>query len=87
MYFVLLPRSKPVNTALYLPHDSIVSRTRMFCIKVLVGPEIGNCDRSIDYLIDWLLFFFSGATAPIWALAYLNETLRFTSVFSILDSR
>jgi hypothetical protein len=26
------------------------------------------------------LFFF-GATAPIWALAYLHETLRFTSVF------
>jgi hypothetical protein len=28
------------------------------------------------------LFFFSfGATAPIWALAYLHETLRFTSVY------
>jgi hypothetical protein len=26
-------------------------------------------------------FFFFGATAPIWALAYLHETLRFTSVF------
>jgi hypothetical protein len=26
-------------------------------------------------------FFFLGATAPIWALAYLHETLRFTSVF------
>jgi hypothetical protein len=26
-------------------------------------------------------FFFSGATAPIWPLAYLHETLRFTSVF------
>jgi hypothetical protein len=26
-------------------------------------------------------FFFIGATAPIWALAYLHETLRFTSVF------
>jgi hypothetical protein len=32
-------------------------------------------------------FFFFGATAPIWALAYLHETLRFTSVFYILDSR
>jgi hypothetical protein len=30
----------------------------------------------------WNLTFFSfGATAPIWALAYLHETLRFTSVF------
>jgi hypothetical protein len=27
-----------------------------------------------------VLFFFA-ATAPIWALAYLHETLRFTSVF------
>jgi hypothetical protein len=26
-------------------------------------------------------FFSFGATAPIWALAYLHETLRFTSVF------
>jgi hypothetical protein len=36
----------------------------------------------------WFTFFFSfGATAPIWALAYLHETLRFTSVLSIFDSR
>jgi hypothetical protein len=27
------------------------------------------------------LFFPFGATAHIWALAYLHETLRFTSVF------
>jgi hypothetical protein len=27
------------------------------------------------------LFFPFGATAPIWALAYLHETLRFTSVY------
>jgi hypothetical protein len=27
------------------------------------------------------VFFFFGATAPVWALAYLHETLRFTSVF------
>jgi hypothetical protein len=27
------------------------------------------------------IFFFFGATAPICALAYLHETLRFTSVF------
>jgi hypothetical protein len=26
-------------------------------------------------------FFFFGATGPIWALAYLHETLCFTSVF------
>jgi hypothetical protein len=28
-----------------------------------------------------LKVFFFDATAPIWALAYLHETLRFTSVF------
>jgi hypothetical protein len=28
-----------------------------------------------------------GAIAPIGALAYLNETLRFTSVYYILDIR
>jgi hypothetical protein len=28
-------------------------------------------------------FFFFGATAPIWTLAYLHETLRFTSDFWI----
>jgi hypothetical protein len=33
-----------------------------------------------------LQFFFFGATTPIWALAYLHETLRFTSFFYILDS-
>jgi hypothetical protein len=27
------------------------------------------------------VFSSSGATAPIWALAYLHETLRFTSIF------
>jgi hypothetical protein len=27
------------------------------------------------------IFFSFGATAPIWALAYLHETLRFTSVY------
>jgi hypothetical protein len=26
------------------------------------------------------IFFSFGATAPVWALAYLHETLRFTSV-------
>jgi hypothetical protein len=35
----------------------------------------------IRYGWDMTLFFFFGATAPIWALAYLHETLRFTSVF------
>jgi hypothetical protein len=28
-----------------------------------------------------VIFFFFGVTAPIWALSYLHETLRFTSLF------
>jgi hypothetical protein len=36
----------------------------------------------------WSPYFFSfGATAPIWALAYLRETLSFASVYEILDIR
>jgi hypothetical protein len=35
----------------------------------------------INYLIQFkYTFFFFGATAPILSLAYLHETLRFTSV-------
>jgi hypothetical protein len=34
----------------------------------------------ISYFIPTHLFFL-GATAPIWALAYLSETLYFISVF------
>jgi hypothetical protein len=42
----------------------------------------------IDSFFYNLLFFFSyGATAPNGALVYLHETLRFTSVFLILDRR
>jgi hypothetical protein len=33
---------------------------------------------NIKYLLN---YFFFGATAPIRALAYLHETLRFVSVF------
>jgi hypothetical protein len=32
-------------------------------------------------IIKLFMFFIFGATAPIWALAYLHESLRFTSVF------
>jgi hypothetical protein len=35
----------------------------------------------LDGLVPFICSFFFGATAPIWALAYLHETLRFTSVF------
>jgi hypothetical protein len=29
----------------------------------------------------YVIFFSFGATAPIWALAYLHETHRFTSIY------
>jgi hypothetical protein len=36
----------------------------------------------ILHILTFYLFFYSfGATAHIWALAYLHETLRFTSVY------
>jgi hypothetical protein len=42
----------------------------------------------VRYLVDRSLlpgdtrhFFAFGATAPVWALAYLHETLRFTLVY------
>jgi hypothetical protein len=31
--------------------------------------------------LSYFIFFPPGAAAPIWALAYLHETLCFTSVF------
>jgi hypothetical protein len=38
--------------------------------------------RSPVILFSWSYNFFSfGATAHIWALAYLHETFRFTSVY------
>jgi hypothetical protein len=38
-------------------------------------------ERSSALHIADIYFFYFGATAPIWALAYLHETPRFTSVF------
>jgi hypothetical protein len=39
-----------------------------------------SCGRVLSTLYE-MNFFPIGATAPIWALAYLHETLRFTSVY------
>jgi hypothetical protein len=38
-------------------------------------------DSINEVLSTSYVFFFLGAAAPIWAMAYLHETLRFTSVF------
>jgi hypothetical protein len=40
-----------------------------------------SSETFVDFERTIRLFFFFGATAPIWVLAYLHETLRFTSVF------
>jgi hypothetical protein len=37
--------------------------------------------RAIGVVLIICSFFSFGTTAPIWALAYLSETLRFTSVY------
>jgi hypothetical protein len=39
------------------------------------------CVRFMHFSQGANVFFSFGATAPIWALAYLHETLRFTSVY------
>jgi hypothetical protein len=44
----------------------------------ILNVKAGDTYNSHGTLKD---FFFFGATAPIWALAYLHETLRFTSVY------
>jgi hypothetical protein len=54
-----------------------------FVKHILFPAFIFSCGCSHSFY-----FFFSyGATAPNGALAYLHETLRFTSVFLILDRR
>jgi hypothetical protein len=42
---------------------------------------VHNHEGLVTSAILYSIFFFLGATAPIWALAYFHETLRFTSVF------
>jgi hypothetical protein len=37
--------------------------------------------RHCATLLNLITTVFFGSTAPIWALAYLHETLRFTSIF------
>jgi hypothetical protein len=51
-----------------------------FSLKIICEITIQLC---LIYFIfsDQVQFFTFGATAPIWALAYLHETLRFTSVY------
>jgi hypothetical protein len=41
----------------------------------------GHKGKEISWEFRMIIFFSFGATAPIWALDYLHETLRFTSVY------
>jgi hypothetical protein len=63
-------RSQQRSTCRY----SILESLAMYCSYLY---SVTTCKSDV-------IFFFwggGGATAPIWALAYLHETLRFTSVF------
>jgi Flp pilus assembly protein TadG len=79
---VLLPSDthrKPITsiTAVLLPSVTyLLTLPRMSVFTLFMLSYVGSG-----------LFFSYGATAPIGASAYLNETFRFTSVFYILDSR
>jgi hypothetical protein len=60
-----------------------IARRFMFserCSTVSIQKESWHEHWNIKISENKTLFFF-GATAPIWALAYLHETLHFTSVF------
>jgi hypothetical protein len=74
----------------------IPSREKLFmCVLYLYLRHIIHVLPEIFWMrfCHWLCvfvennFFSFGATAPILALTYLHETLRFTSVYPILDSR
>jgi hypothetical protein len=64
--------STGLEMGLYAPY-----RVPAFFSNLLIK---GSCKNEFTRLNSTNFFFF-GATAPIWALAYLHETLRFTSVF------
>jgi hypothetical protein len=71
----------------YLPSASVDARISeaiyFHSTHILKWPvvfQIAKYEKSL--IFHFGLFFFSfGATAPIWALAYLSETLRFTLVY------
>jgi hypothetical protein len=49
------------------------------CVSRQRNPNINVfCNQVISTFTKVMSF---GATAPIWALAYLHETLRFTSIY------
>jgi hypothetical protein len=83
----LLRRANLLFCSLFLPRNNCWRPTHAF--NSFLGPSLAE---ALDYLetspssissinVTPPLFFHFGATAPILALAYLNKTLRFTSVF------
>jgi hypothetical protein len=59
-------------------HLRIESRYKIF-LKILVG--IIESISLIRFKKNSNHFFSFGARAPLWALVYLHETLRFTSAY------
>jgi hypothetical protein len=51
------------------------------CIPYAIHGDLISSSRISLLPSYYLCIFFFGATAPLWALAYLHETLRFTSVY------
>jgi hypothetical protein len=79
--FFLLPVSTPqMGGASRLSEWPVASQDFVSCGNYCHVYGVTKDGVWIGNWICWILFSY-GATAPIWALAYLHETLRFTSVF------
>jgi hypothetical protein len=63
-------------------HLSILLFSNVITARYLRNASKKKRKRSEKEMEDTMpAFLFIGATAPIWALAYLHETLLFTSVY------
>jgi hypothetical protein len=74
-------RDRPRNVCNFKPTDIVDSPRRFYQLQPPWKLQIlQTVLLSISYKFC-ILVFLGGATAPVWALAYLHETLRFTSVY------
>jgi hypothetical protein len=62
----------PLHGKMFKQRKQLYIFTTVFCFNLFI---------EFCVTISHSHVFFFGARAPIWALAYLHETLRFTSVF------
>jgi hypothetical protein len=68
---------------LIVPNSTIKAATTIPSLRFPVHTTHTKQVRSTNAIKKGIInaIFFFGATAPIWALVYLHETPRFTSVF------